>query len=77
MRKLPYRVTQWKINLRESIAARVELRLSNISGTGPQYGARSKLIETLLSDWLELGEVEASKSVEGQGDSTSVAESRT
>lgn len=42
----------WKINVDRQIALRVEFRLRNLSGTKPQYGARSDLIESLLRDWL-------------------------
>lgn len=64
MRLLPYRVTKWKVSLPTRTAARVEMRLSNISGTGPQYGARSKLINALLEEWLDLPEGDQQSQIE-------------
>lgn len=44
--------TQWKVTLPETLAARVEHRLGNLSGGAVAYGARSALISALLNNWL-------------------------
>lgn len=43
----------WKLTIDETLAARVELTLANLSAGRPQYGARSALISALLRQWLQ------------------------
>lgn len=52
-RKLPYDRVEWKISLPAHVAARVELRLPAPAGGKPRYGARSRLVEQLLDEWLK------------------------
>lgn len=60
MRHKPYRVATKKISLPVEIIARTELRLnSNSTNTGPAYAEWSKLIESLLRDWLDDAEQNA------------------
>jgi hypothetical protein len=43
---------QWKLTIDETLAARIELKLADLAGGKPLYGARSALISFLLRDWL-------------------------
>lgn len=51
----PYSVppVEWNVSLDGSIAAQVELLLSDPLTGRPRHGARAKLINQLLADWLE------------------------
>ena len=48
----PHLRAEWKLSLRAAIAAEVDLLLEDPLTRKPKYGARSKLIESLLDDWL-------------------------
>lgn len=49
----PNMLKKWKITLDAALAGAVEHRLLDPVHRKPIYGARSKLIEELLSEWLE------------------------
>lgn len=54
----PHLRAEWKLSVRATIAARVDLLLEDPVTRKPKYGARSKLIEGLLEQWLaDQGEV--------------------
>lgn len=44
---------KWRVNIPESIAAKVELMLLNPLTGDIRYGARSDLITKLLKQWLD------------------------
>jgi hypothetical protein len=52
MRKKPP-TAQWKVYLDATLAARVEMLLWDATLQKPKYSERSKLIEALLTEWLE------------------------
>lgn len=41
----------WKVLVDQTLALKVELRFVNPETKKPNYGARSKLINTLLANW--------------------------
>lgn len=45
--------TEWKISIPTSVAAAVELILTDPLTGKPRHGARAKLITQLLSQWLK------------------------
>lgn len=45
--------TEWKVSLPTSIAAKVELLLTDPYTGKPEHGARSRLLTALLTQWLE------------------------
>lgn len=45
-------IKNWKLSLRASLAARVELALWDKINKKPEYGKRAELIEALLEEWL-------------------------
>lgn len=47
----PYLRADWKICLPAPLAAEIDLMLEDPLTRKPKYGARSKLIEQLLSQW--------------------------
>lgn len=47
------RQKKWKLSINATIAGRVELELMDPVHRKPIYGERSKLVEQLLSEWLE------------------------
>lgn len=49
----PERQKKWKLSINATIAGRVELELMDPVHRKPIYGERSKLVEQLLSEWLE------------------------
>lgn len=51
----PYLRADWKICLPAPLAAEIDLMLEDPLTRKPKYGARSKLIESLLSEWIERG----------------------
>lgn len=44
---------QWKVTLPKRVAARVALRLIDPRTGKPYYGGRARLLEILLTDWLD------------------------
>jgi hypothetical protein len=44
---------EWKVHIKSSLAAKVELLLLDPMRRKVKYGARSQLIETLLERWIE------------------------
>jgi hypothetical protein len=44
---------EWKISIPQSVAAPVELLLTDAFTGKPKHGARAKLITELLTNWLE------------------------
>jgi len=50
------RPIQWRCNIPESVAAKVELRLWDPLRHTVRLGARSELVTHLLRGWLEDGE---------------------
>jgi len=48
----PHLRAEWKLSLRAAIAAEVDLMLEDPLTRKPKYGARSRLIESLLDDWI-------------------------
>lgn len=48
----PYLRAEWKLSLHAATAAEVDLMLEDPLTRKPKYGARSKLVESLLDDWL-------------------------
>ena len=44
--------TEWKVSIPTSVAARIELLLSDALTGKPKHGARARLITTLLTEWL-------------------------
>lgn len=44
---------EWKIHVEATIAGKVEHLLFDTMHGRPMYGARKKLIEALLENWLE------------------------
>jgi hypothetical protein len=44
---------EWKISIPESVAAPVELILTDALTGKPKHGARAKLITELLTTWLK------------------------
>lgn len=53
--KDPY--VKWLITMPESVAAQAELRLLDPVLNQPRYGARAKLVQTLIQKWLA-GEID-------------------
>jgi hypothetical protein len=47
------RPVKWTLNIRESLAGQVAVLLSDPVTGKPKAGARSKLINRLLAEWLE------------------------
>jgi len=43
---------EWKLSLRAAIAAEVDLMLEDPLTRKPKYGSRSKLVESLLDEWI-------------------------
>lgn len=54
-RRLIDRPKEWKLSLPSSLTDEVEARLTDPLTGAVKYGARTKLIERLLRDWLEGG----------------------
>lgn len=52
MPRRQFHPVQWKVTVPETVAARVEMRLGNLSTGKVMYGARSALIQLLLQNWL-------------------------
>ena len=50
--KLTDRPTRWSISIPQSVAARVELILSDPARGNFRYGSRSDLCTALLREWL-------------------------
>jgi len=44
---------EWKINIPTSVVAKVELLLMDPLTGRPRHGARSKLMASLLKEWLD------------------------
>ena len=51
------RVARWKLSINEEIAAKVDLYMFDPITLRPRYGERSRLVEQLLTEWLESKEV--------------------
>lgn len=47
------RPENWKLSLPQSVTAPINLLLSDPLTGLPKYGARSRLVERLLREWLE------------------------
>jgi hypothetical protein len=48
----PHLRAEWKLSLHAAVAAEVDLLLEDPLTRKPKYGARSRLIEALLDNWL-------------------------
>lgn len=61
-------VIEWKLTVPSSLSARVEFQLFDPVRGKPKYGARSALINQLLTEWVEKQE-QAQKRMARQRDS--------
>lgn len=46
------RPTEWKVSIPSSVAAEIELRLTDPLTGKPKHGARARLVTQLLRSWL-------------------------
>jgi metal-responsive CopG/Arc/MetJ family transcriptional regulator len=50
--RVPYLRVDFKVSLPAALAAEIDLMFSDPITNRPKYGARAKLIQALLEDWL-------------------------
>ena len=61
--RVPYLRVDFKVSLPAALAAEIDLMFNDPLTNRPKYGARAKLVQSLLEDWLSRQRGEAGRPV--------------